>query len=130
MAAGTAFMPGKMCRSPVCVIPPSPVWQRVTMQGPHGMLHGCVMLLGHSTSPRPSSRPPAAGMLAFPTHTWHGKAAKLLSPCQGVLVGAGIRATSPGISAGDLDIPGNWAWYWHLAHRPMDRQTQQDKLMR
>lgn len=73
---------------------------------------------------------PSCRHAAFPTHTWHGKAAKLLSPCQGVLVGTGIRATSPGISAGDLDIPRNWALYWHLAHCPTYRQTQQDKLMR
>lgn len=69
-------------------------------------------------------------LAAFSTHTWHGKAAKPLSPCQDVLVGTGIRATSPGISAGDLDIPRNWAWCWHLAHCPTYRQTQQDKLMK
>lgn len=87
-------------------------------------------------APRPQHLPmslllsPSCRHAAFPIHTWHGKAAKLLSPCQGVLVGTGTRATSPGISAGDLDIPRNRAWYWHLAHCPTYRQTQQDKLMR
>lgn len=104
----SASAPRQTCHSPAQAVPPSPTGQRGTRQD----------------APRPGRLPasrlpsPAAGCAAFPTHTWHGEAAKLLSRCQGVPAGAGGGTASSGITAGDLDIPGNWAHCRHSSHQP------------
>lgn len=131
-AAGSALAPREICRGPTRVIPPGPTGQRGTVRAPRGML--CRMLHSHGTSPPPSSRPPAAGHAAFPTHTWHGEAAKLLSSCQGVPG----RGREKGYQPRDRCRGFGHPWEPGVAPDlgagarpvgPVDRQTQQDKQL-